>query len=173
MKEVHLSEEAMHLKLFNRMLKEIKQSIEMRAKNNPLEKQAMVEVYKLAFKENLIKRLVKYSLSKKNWSNGNKKFFVLGLRYKEILTSLPKAETLLITSSVREVLFCIFRGYNWIYIAHAEAILLKFFFEADTKSSRVLKLPLPDTAMKVGSSIALATPTMSLIFILDLPLAIV
>ena len=132
MKEVHLSEEAIHLKLFNRMLKEIKQSIEMRAKNNPLEKQAMAEVYKLAFKENLIKRLVKYSLSKKNWSNGNKKFFVLGLRYKEILTSLPKAETLLITSSVREVLFCIFRGYNWIYIAHAEAILLKFFFEADT-----------------------------------------
>ena len=132
MKEVHLSEEAIHLKLFNRMLKEIKQSIEMRAKNNPLEKQAMAEVYKLAFKENLIKRLVKYSLSKKNWSNGNKKFFVLGLRYKEILTSLPKAETLLITSSVREVLFCIFRGYNWIYIAQAEAILLKFFFEADT-----------------------------------------
>ena len=132
MKEVHLSEEAMHLKLFNRMLKEIKQSIEMRAKNNPLEKQAMVEVYKLAFKENLIKRLVKYTLSKKNWSNGNKKFFVLGLRYKEILTSLPKAETLLITNSVREVLFCIFRGYNWIYIAQAEAILLKFFFEADT-----------------------------------------
>ena len=132
MKEVHLSEEAIHLKLFNRMLKEIKQSIEMRAKNNPLEKQAMAEVYKLAFKENLIKRLIKYTLSKKNWSNGNKKFFVLGLRYKEILTSLPKAETLLITSSVREVLFCIFRGYNWIYIAHAEAILLKFFFEADT-----------------------------------------
>ena len=132
MKEVHLSEEAMHLKLFNRMLKEIKQFTEMRTKGHPLDVPALGEVYKLAFKENLIKRLVKYTLSKKNWSNGNKKFFVLGLRYKEILTSLPKAETLLITNSVREVLFCIFRGYNWIYIAHAEAILLKFFFEADT-----------------------------------------
>lgn len=132
MKEVHLSEEAMHLKLFNRMLKEIKQFTEMRTKKHPLDKPALGEVYKLAFKENLIKRLVKYTLSKKNWSNGNKKFFVLGLRYKEILTSLPKAETLLITFSVREVLFSIFRGYNWIYIPHADAILLKFFFEADT-----------------------------------------
>ena len=132
MKEVHLSEEAMHLKLFNRMLKEIKQFTEMRTKGHPLDRPALGEVYKLAFKENLIKRLVKYTLSKKNWSNGNKKFFVLGLRYKEILTSLPKAETLLITFSVREVLFSIFRGYNWIYIPHADAILLKFFFEADT-----------------------------------------
>ena len=133
MKEVHLSEEAMHLKLFNRMLKEIKQFTEMRTnRQDPLRRQTLGEVYKLAFKESLIKRLVKYTLSKKNWSNGNKKFFVLGLRYKEILTSLPKAETLLLTNSVREVLFCIFRGYNWIYIAHAEAILLKFFFEADT-----------------------------------------
>ena len=133
MKEVHLSEEAMHLKLFNRMLKEIKQFNEIVInRKGPLRRQNMREVYKLAFKESLIKRLVKYTLSKKNWSNGNKKFFVLGLRYKEILTSLPKAETLLITNSVREVLFCIFRGYNWIYIPHADAILLKFFFEADT-----------------------------------------
>ena len=131
MKEVHLSEEAMHLKLFNGMLEEIKQFNEILI-NRKGRRQEMGEVYKLAFKENLIKRLVKYTLSKKNWSNGNKKFFVLGLRYKEILTSLPKAETLLITNSVREVLFCIFRGYNWIYIAHADAILLKFFFEADT-----------------------------------------
>ncbi|SVC65620.1 uncharacterized protein METZ01_LOCUS318474, partial [marine metagenome] len=132
MKEVHMSEEAIYLKLFNRMLKENKQITELQMKAWPKRRQTWEEVYKLAFKENLIKRLVKYSLSKKNWSNGNKKFFVLGLRYKEILTSLPKAETLLITNSVREVLFCIFRGYNWIYIAHAEAILLKFFFEADT-----------------------------------------
>ena len=133
MKEVHLSEEAMHLKLFNRMLEEIKQFSEIIInRKGPLRRQNMREVYKLAFKESLIKRLVKYTLSKKNWSNGNKKFFVLGLRYKEILTSLPKAETLLITNSVREVLFCIFRGYNWIYIPHADAILLKFFFEADT-----------------------------------------
>ena len=133
MKEVHLSEEAMHLKLFNMMLKEIKQFTEIQMnRKGPLRRQTLGEVYKLAFKESLIKRLVKYTLSKKNWSNGNKKFFVLGLRYKEILTSLPKAETLLLTNSVREVLFCIFRGYNWIYIAHAEAILLKFFFEADT-----------------------------------------
>ena len=36
MKEVHLSEEAMHLKLFNRMLKEIKQFTEMRTKKQPL-----------------------------------------------------------------------------------------------------------------------------------------
>ena len=133
MKEVHLSEEAMHLKLFNRMLKEIKQFNEIIInRQDPLRRQTLGEVYKLAFKESLIKRLVKYTLSKKNWSNGNKKFFVLGLRYKEILTSLPKAETLLITFSVREVLFSIFRGYNWIYIPHADAILLKFFFEADT-----------------------------------------
>ena len=65
MKEVHLSEEAMHLKLFNRMLKEIKQFTEMRAKKHPLDRPALGEVYKLAFKENLIKRLVKYTLSKK------------------------------------------------------------------------------------------------------------
>ena len=146
MKEVHLSEEAMHLKLFNRMLKEIKQFNEIVInRKGPLRRQTLGEVYKLAFKENLIKRLVKYTLSKKNWSNGNKKFFVLGLRYKEILTSLPKAETLLLTNSVREVLFCIFRGYNWMYIAHADAILLKFFFEADTNQlfslfKRVIRL---------------------------------
>ena len=85
MKEVHLSEEAMHLKLFNRMLKEIKQFNEIIInRQDPLRRQTLGEVYKLAFKESLIKRLVKYTLSKKNWSNGNKKFFVLGLRYKEI-----------------------------------------------------------------------------------------
>ena len=132
MKEVHLSEEAMHLKLFNRMLTENKLFTELQMKSWPQRRQSWEEVYKLSFKENLIKRLVKYTLSKKNWSNGNKKFFVLGLRYKEILTSLPKAETLFITFSVREVLFSIFRGYDWIYIAYADAILLKFFFEADT-----------------------------------------
>mgnify|MGYP001235906826 CR=1 FL=1 len=131
MKEVHLSEEAMHLKLFNRMLKEIKQFTEMRAKGHPLGSPALGEGYKLAFKENLIKRLVKYTLSKKNWSNGNKKFFVLGLRYKEILTSLPKAETLLITFSVREVLFSIFRGYDWIYLRQPGVLQMRSFFETD------------------------------------------
>ena len=52
MKEVHLSEEAMHLKLFNRMLKEIKQFTEMRKKSYPHDWQALGEDYKLAFKEN-------------------------------------------------------------------------------------------------------------------------
>ena len=133
MKEVHLSEEAMHLKLFNRMLKEIKQFNEIVInRKGPLRRQTLGEVYKLAFKESLIKRLVKYTLSKKNWSNGNKKFFVLGLRYKEILTSLPKAETLLITFRVREVLFSIFRGYDWIYLRQSGALLLRSFFETDT-----------------------------------------
>ena len=132
MKEVLLSEEAKYLKLFNRMLTENKLFIELQMKSWPQRRQSREEVYKLSFKENLIKRLVKYTLSKKIWSNSNKKFFVLGLRYKEILTSLPKAETLLIASSFREVLFSIFRGYNWIYLGQANDLLLKSFFETDT-----------------------------------------
>ena len=132
MKEVLLSEEAKYLKLFNRMLTENKLFIELQMKSWPQRRQSREEVYKLSFKENLIKRLVKYTLSKKIWSNSNKKFFVLGLRYKEILTSLPKAETLLIASGFRDVLFSIFRGYNWIYLGQANDLLLKSFFETDT-----------------------------------------
>jgi len=132
MKEVHLSEEAKYLKLFNRMLKENKQITELQMKTWPERRQSWEEVYKLSFKENLIKRFVKYTLLKKNWGSSNKKFFILGLRYKEVLTSLPKTETLLIASSVREVLFSIFRGYNWIYLGQADVLLLRSFFEVDT-----------------------------------------
>ena len=133
MKKVHLSEEAIYLELFNRMLKEHKLIAKFQMKIWPQRRQSWEEVYKLSFiKENLIKRLIKYTLSKKNWSNSNKKFFVLGLRYKEILTSLPRAETLLITSSIREVLFSIFRGYDWIYLRQPEVLLLRSFFETDT-----------------------------------------
>jgi hypothetical protein len=132
MKKVHLSEETVYLELFNRMLKENKLLSELQMKLWPQRRQSWEEVYKLSFKENLIKRLIKYTLSKKNWSNSNKKFFVLGLRYKEILTSLPNAETLLITSSIREVLFSIFKGYDWIYLGQADVLLLRSFFETDT-----------------------------------------
>jgi len=132
MKEVHITEEALYLKLFNGMLEENKFFLELQMKSWPQRRQAWEEIYKLSFKKNRIKILLKYTLSKKNWSSSNKKFFVLGLRYKEILTSLSKAETLLIASSFREVLFSIFRGYDWIYLDQADDLLLRSFFEKDT-----------------------------------------
>ena len=132
MKKVHLSEEAIYLELFDGMLKEHKRIGNLQMEIWPQRRQAWEEVYKLSFnKENLIKRLIKYTLSKKNWSNSNKKFYVLGLRYKEILTSLPRAETLLVTSNIREVLFSIFRGYDWIYLRQPGVLQMRSFFETD------------------------------------------
>ena len=140
MKKVLLSEEAKYLNLFNKMLSENKLYTELHIKMGPQRRQSWEEAYKISSKENFIKRLVKSTLSKKIWSNSNKKFFVLGLRYKEILTSLPKAETLLITSSIREVLFSFFRGYNWIYLGQPDVLLMRSFLEPDTNTNQLFSV---------------------------------
>ena len=67
MKKVLLSEEAKYLNLFNKMLSENKLYTELHIKMGPQRRQSWEEAYKLSSKENLIKRLVKYSLSKKKY----------------------------------------------------------------------------------------------------------
>ena len=55
MKEVHITEEALYLKLFNGMLEENKFFLELQMKSWPQRRQAWEEIYKLSFKKNRIK----------------------------------------------------------------------------------------------------------------------
>ena len=121
------------MSLENKILKEFSKIREMQYRSYPEMRITDEETYKTIKGTSFIKILIKGLLSFFSLQTGKKKYFILGTRERDFISSLPKKETIIIVQSFREVLFAFQKGFNFIYMGLLQYQMIRAFIENDHK----------------------------------------
>lgn len=95
-------------------------------------------------KSSKVKNFIKKFLFFRN-SSENKKYFVIGLREKQVLSCLPKESTLLIARNFQDIFYALSNGYSFSYVGLSELSIYKAYFERnenllDQTAEKVFKI---------------------------------
>ncbi len=129
------------LELADRMVNEYNSILERRKNIMPRWAAAIRRAYD-AQRSSGLKKLIKNLANSLPCRVVQKKYLVVGLRFKEVLTALPPAQTLLIASNLSEILFALKNGYSFTYLGMAGEHFLQAYYNGTKErlQSDILKV---------------------------------